>query len=137
MERLLRLTAFHYTEYVWWRLGDSKFVDGKLIVSDPDTLHFFVNCNDVFEWGTADLEPIDDDADIEALESTVWECEAIRGYGRGEDGFMLWVARKRGMRPQGAMYKHIDRELWHLFDAVGPERELDMLNPKPKPEAST
>ena len=37
------------------------------------------------------------------------------------------------MRPQGAYYKYIDKEVWHLFDEAGPEREVGKGN-TPKPE---
>lgn len=36
------------------------------------------------------------------------------------------------MRPQGAMYKHLAKELHPLFDSAGPEREVNMGNPHPR-----
>jgi len=45
------------------------------------------------------------------------------------DGLYLYVARRRGMRPQGAMYKHIEEKNWPLFNLCGPEREAGMFNP--------
>ena len=47
---------------------------------------------------------------------------------------LLYCARKRKMRPQGAMYKTIPKTLWHLFDVCGEEREMNMGNPKPQPK---
>lgn len=139
VERLLKLTAFEYCDNIWWRMGHPEEIDGKWVELDRDQVMFLVNCNDVFAWGTADAERIDlspGSTDLDDLEAAVGEAEAIRGRYRGQDGFILWVARKRGMRPQGAMYPHLDKELWHLFDAAGPARETDILNPKPQPEAS-
>lgn len=134
IDRLLRLTAFEYTDAIWWRLGD-PVPDGVggWTTADPDELIFLVNCSDVFTWGTADCERIDDESDLNGLEQAIWECEVIMGRYRGADGFLLWVARKREMRPQGAFYDHLDKELWHLFDACGPVRETDTLNPKSRP----
>lgn len=117
IERLLRLTGFDYTECLWWRgIGD-------------EPLTFYVPCNDLFMWGCADVEEITDD-NIDSLIDIVNECEEIMGRWRGEDGFLVWCAVQRGMRPQGVYYKHFDEKLHHLFDAAGPEREVDMFNPK-------
>jgi len=135
IERLLRLTAFEYCNTIWWRMGTAaQAEDGSWTEINRDRLHFFVDCSDVFAWGTADCEPIDLDTDLDTLEQAVGEAEALLGRYRGQDGFVLWVARKRRMRPQGGMYRHLDEELWHLFDAAGPEREVGVLNPYPRPE---
>jgi hypothetical protein len=83
-----------------------------------------VICNDVFWWGCADLEQVESLEDIELL---VKSCEDAK-----YDGAILYCARKRGMRPQGAMYKHINKEIHHLFNECGPEREIDFLNPENK-----
>lgn len=43
----------------------------------------------------------------------------------------LFCARVRGERPQGAAYKvRYPEELWPLFDAAGPEREVGFGNPR-------
>lgn len=117
IERLLRFTGFEYTEYIWWR----GFED--------EPLKFFVTCNDYFHWATSDLEEITDE-NLDSLIETVEECEEIMGRFRGDDGFLLWCSRQRGIRPQGAYYKHLDSELHHLFDASGPERVVNVFNPK-------
>lgn len=119
--RALHLTGFDYTDQLWWREDD----DGALRI--------FVPCSDFFAWATADVEEITDE-NISSLEATVAECEAIRGRWNGEDGFLLWCARERGMRPQGAYYANLDRDLWHLFDACGGPRVVGLGNPKPHPE---
>lgn len=41
----------------------------------------------------------------------------------------LFACRSRKMRPQGACYPDDHPELWPLFDACGPEREVGMGNP--------
>ena len=47
----------------------------------------------------------------------------------------LYVARRRGKRPQGAWYKYLDTpEIRALFDACGPERQVDLLNPRRHPD---
>ncbi|UDL15984.1 hypothetical protein QEH42_gp234 [Microbacterium phage Pumpernickel] len=43
---------------------------------------------------------------------------------------LLFAAKSRKMRPQGAYYKSIPENIWHLFDACGPEREVGMGNPR-------
>lgn len=43
----------------------------------------------------------------------------------------LFAARSRKMRPQGAAYKvRYPEELWGLFNAAGPEREVGLGNPR-------
>ena len=41
----------------------------------------------------------------------------------------LYCARKRSMRPQGALYSCIPEEHWDLFNKCGPEREVHAGNP--------
>lgn len=115
-------TGFEYTDALWWRTDD----DGSL--------RLYVVCNDFFHWGSADLEEITDD-NVAALVETIAECEAIVGRYNADDAPLLWCARQRGMRPQGAYYKHLDAPLHHLFDAAGPARETDFFNPHPHPGA--
>jgi len=107
---------------VWWR------TDGKYA---PVT--FFINCNDLFFWACADAEQITED-NIEILLTAYEDAKAA-----DEDGecyaSLLFCARARGMRPQGAYYKSFPKALWALFDACGPERKVGVLSantPKPK-----
>lgn len=87
----------------------------------PDgDLRFWIICNDVFWWGAADAEDVTPE-NIDVLRECL-EIDALWGP-------TLFCARVRGMRPQGAMYKHIDEEMWPHFDACGPEREIDIGNP--------
>jgi hypothetical protein len=97
-------------------------------------LRLWANCSDVFAWGGADSEEITPTmlpllgvafADLKAIDRTHWLAE-------------LYAARVRGMRPQGAAYPRSDEkhaaQVAALFDACGPEREVGLGNPKPRPE---
>lgn len=86
---------------------------------------FFVLCSDIFEWGTADCEEILLD-DIPELTQAKKD---MAGLHEDYDWPTLWVARKRGRRPQGAYYKNMSEEAKKLFNDAGPERSIDILNP--------
>lgn len=108
---------------LWWR------TDGEYA---PVT--FLVNCNDAFWWATADSERITPD-NVAVLEQSLADCKAYSPNGRSHAD-LLFCCRVRGMRPQGATYKHIEQALWPLFDAAGPPRETDRKpfgNPTPHP----
>lgn len=77
-------------------------------------LRFFVLCNDLFHWGSSDMEPLTK----ENLPELVRACQEA-----GDDGPLLFCARRRGMRPQAAMYQHLDEKNWPLFDTAGPDRK--------------
>lgn len=112
-EKLLRLVVeYDYQEFVFWFL------------SENDALTPSIECGDVFVWGCADEEDILED-DLPLLE----KCFQDTGGESGSNGAALFCARKRGMRPQGAMYKHFKEEYWPLFDACGPKREVSDFNP--------
>lgn len=70
---------------------------------------------------------------LRGLAEAVADCETLVGRYNADDAFLLWCARQRATRPQGAYYKHLDPRLHHLFDAVGPEREVGLGNPDPHP----
>lgn len=107
IRELLSLVSRHEVyDVLWW---------------DED-LSFFVNCNDAFAWACSDCEPITEDR-IPLLKKALEDCES------DSDGMLLYVARLRKMRPQGAMYKYIDKKFWPLFDACGPAREGGFGNP--------
>lgn len=125
-ERVLRLSAFDYTEMVWWRLNEG----------DPERVDFYVPCNDVFAWGCADLEQVTEE-NIDLLEQTLREGEEQFGPYNADLAFTLFVARVRKMRPQDAWYnsalgKDSDEHGWwrERFDAAGPERAQDFGNPR-------
>ena len=113
VNRLLSLIAkYDDTGALWWN----------------ENLQFYVICSDVFSWGTADLEPIS--------EETLADLE--KAYEDGGDwGAELYCARRRKKRPQGAFYDDIDEDVWHLFDACGPERDLTEIGNMPRSEKET
>lgn len=80
-----------------------------------------INCNDLFYWGCADAEPIEVE-DIPLLEQATEDSEYY--------GDLLFCARKRKMRPQGAYYQQFNEEDAALFNAAGPKRETGYGNPK-------
>lgn len=88
-------------------------------------LDFFVKCSDVFYWGTADLEEITPES-IDVLRKALTDTKY--------DGCILYCARQRKMRPQGAMYEYLESESWHLFNECGPKREVELGNPRDVPE---
>ena len=92
---------------------------------NEDKIQFFIICSDVFAWGCADLEELNKE-DLPLLDQSMKDA----GY---VEGSLLYCARRRKMRPQGACYKEIKESLWPLFDACGPVREVDSANPRPRP----
>jgi hypothetical protein len=114
---LLKLAAKHeLTSSLYWN----------------EDLCFYINCNDLFYWGTADGEDISSQEDVDLLEQSVKDCLLISKHG---DLYAteLYCARRAKKRPQGAYYEHIEKSLWPLFDACGLEREVGIGNPKPQP----
>lgn len=83
----------------------------------------FINCNDFFAWGCADGEDINEET-LPELQKAVEDCK-----GDMETGALLYCARRRKIRPQGACYSMIPEELWPLFHDCGPERETGFGNP--------
>jgi hypothetical protein len=117
--RCLRATSFDNCDDLWWR------TDGAYA---PVAL--FINCNDVFWWGTGDCERITPE-NIGVLEQSYVDAKAACDIGSAYGG-TLFCARVRKIRPQGAAYPD-EPSLWPLFDACGPERAVGMGNPKPHP----
>jgi len=97
-----------------------------------EDLSFYFLCNDFFYWGCADAEDIENQEDVDLLEQCIKDCRAVQQFGENH-ATELFCARKQKMRPQGAFYKFIKKEFWPLFDACGPEREVDIVNPEPQP----
>jgi len=89
-------------------------------------MEFRVLCNDIFWWGTGDAEEITED-DLTLFEESLKD-------GGWEVGYILYCARRRKMRPQGAAYSIIPEKYWPMFDACGPERKTDFGNPYRKGE---
>jgi len=85
----------------------------------------YVPLNDVFHWAVSDVEDLAASNAADFVQAHQ-DCKEAKAYGFGS---MLFACRVRKMRPQGAYYKHIPREVWPLFDACGPERPAGPLNP--------
>lgn len=91
-------------------------------------IFFWVNCSDVFYWGTADGEDITA-ADLPDLEQAYQDLIAASD----PDNYLanevyapeLWAARKRGMRPQRPWWyrEKFLEPIKELFKAAGPERD--------------
>jgi hypothetical protein len=103
-------------------IAEHELWDGDIFWDE--SLNFTVLCNDAFYWGSADAEELTQDS-FNDLEKSIVDA--------GDDGCLLYCARRRGMRPQGAMYEYLDKNSWTLFDACGPEREVGIGNPKEHP----
>ena len=85
-----------------------------------DDGEFFINCNDLFWWGTADAEDVTPD-NISLLADSLADCERVLPESGPIYAGELFACRVRRMRPQGCAYPR-HKELWPLFDACGPER---------------
>lgn len=98
-----------------------------------DELKLYANVSDVFFWGASDVEQITPDR-LSALEGAYADLKAVQAE---EFTAELYAARMRRMRPQGAAYPGSSHESWRkvaaLYDACGPERSVDVGNPKKSP----
>ena len=99
---------------LWWR------TDG-----DYSPVTFFVNCNDLFYWATADCEKITEE-NLPLLKQTIRDCQEITGElgWAPQEAFDLFCCRVRGMRPQQPAYPK-DERFRPLFDAAGPMRSRE------------
>jgi len=107
---VLDAVAFDNCDELWWR------TDGEYA-----PVAFFVNCNDLFFWGTSDAEDVTPE-NIHLLKKSFDDVEAIDEFS--QLGGELFCCRSRKMRPQGAAYPK-DAKLWPLFDKCGPDRDVD------------
>lgn len=120
IRRVLSITdEYDDHDCIWWRARDGEPVQ------------FIVGCNDVFYWASADGDNLTPD-NVDEFARAFADAKAADAQFYGP---MLFCARLRGMRPQGAAYpRGLDgaprHALWALLDACGPEREIDFLNPK-------
>ena len=108
--KVLDAVAFDNCEMIWWRTDDEYA---------PVT--FFVNCNDLFWWATADGEKVTPE-NVHLLKESFEDVAAIDDCSALGDA--LFCCRVRKMRPQGAAYPK-DERLWPLFDECGPDRDVD------------
>lgn len=82
-----------------------------------------VGCNDIFFWGCADAEDINE-------ETLPLYHKALEDCGENHEvAAMLYCARIRKERLQGAAYSFVPEVLWQLFHDCGPEREVGFGNP--------
>lgn len=97
---------------LWWREKDGQ-------------IRFFAPCNDLFWWGTADLEEITSE-NVDVLEQTERDLCALEEATHGTQMVYLselFAARVRRMRPQRPCYKSMPLDVAALFDACGPARD--------------
>lgn len=87
---------------------------------------WFVNCNDVFWWGTADGEPVETYQDWLLLQKCYDKCQLEDTQNQGD---VLYATIKRNLRPQGGWFTFIPKRLWHHFLIAAPERKTDVANP--------
>lgn len=120
--QIMLTTAFYDTEDIWWRWRED----------DRTVLQVFANCADFFWWGTSDLEEITPENIVEFFKAyeDMQNLDLDRNF---QEPGLLFCARMRKMRPQGAYYKYLNEKTWYLFDACGPERETGLGNPKKHP----
>lgn len=114
----------------WWR------TDGEYA---PVT--FFINCNDLFWWGTADCEELTPE-NLPLLLESITDVRKACGvdcdernkllddqdkwnlhYHSGSEGAQLFCCRLRKMRPQQPVLKNINPMVKDLYLACGPERD--------------
>ena len=109
---------------------DDRIGYGMIFIErDGKTVGVFIDDSDFFAWGYAGAFPFPlENSEIDLLEKCYEEIQAMDDclvhYAP-----LLHCARKNGMRPQGAAYHRSAKEIWHLFDACGPERETGIGNP--------
>lgn len=135
---LVRLFELLWT-YTWGelnRLSTRKYsLKEREEYRIEDGVYLYVSCSDAFDWGCADSECISDE-DITLLEEAFKDVKLAVGSEDDDrldqyldDIYLLFVSRKRGVRPQGAMFGYIPESLHDLFKAVGPERVVGFGNP--------
>lgn len=124
LTEVLRIFSFDHTEDLWWRENEE----------DRNLIDFYVLCNDFFHWGSADLELITAEK-LGVLYEAKAELDALDIPDIEKEYGLLFCAKIRGMRPQGAYYKYLNEATWPLFDECGPLRETGFGNPTEHPTA--
>ncbi len=129
-EQLERLHFMNMVLEQFWRYDIQDMLFYRM--NPNNRIGFYVICNDVFHWASADLEEITEQ-NVEELRLAI--AESLGHSGNASDGVILFCARMRKLRPQGAYYKHISSGVWPLLNEVGPERQINMANPKVQPRS--
>lgn len=76
----------------------------------------WINCNDLFAWGSADAEPLP----YSEIES------AYRAYKSGKHGLDKWACQRRGVRPEGAAIEAMKADgAWDDAMEALPESSVD------------
>jgi hypothetical protein len=97
--------------------------NGPFFDGDDDNAHgVSINCNDMFYWATADAEAITGD-DLAGIEEAIKDARAAEASDPIGEGFSLYAARKRKMRPQRPWMKGRKPAIRALYEAAGPERD--------------
>jgi len=87
-----------------------------------ENLEFSIICNDTFGYCSADAEDISSQEDLDSLMECMRNCvEADREHGSAYAS-ILYVARKRKMRPLYEVMAHIPVAICALLEAAGPAR---------------
>lgn len=137
LARFFRITdnADCYDSF-WWRANEPQYEPFKLLV----------NCNDLFYWASADCEEITPD-NLDILEQAFKDIKPFYDLwaksfksGKGDKvpyvpmdlAPLLFCARVRNMRPQGAYYQDFPPGVDVLFDEAGPERDSKELSNTPR-----
>lgn len=115
---------FNFRESLWWNVD-----------KETNEIDFYFDCSDVFLWGCSDAEAIEPE-DIEDIRKAMADLKAIREYNGCRLADLLWISRKRKLRPQVAWYNSnfkvqgTDTEqdqrmlkIKELFDACGSEED--------------
>jgi hypothetical protein len=88
-----------------------------------EDLEFTITCSDVFAHA-ADAEDISSQEDVDMIEQAAKELLEIKSSA-DVWATLLFIARKRKMRPLGNWYLGLDDEIANLFDACGPKRKYN------------
>ena len=92
-------------------------------------IYVYVDDSDLFAWGYSGSVPMVP-SDFKEL---VKCCEDLKAIGDHLYVQMfavkLFCCRKMKSRPQGAQYNAKHKDMWHLYDECGPEKEVGIGNP--------
>jgi len=90
-------------------------------LDDDNHIVLDIIANGLFYWATSEGEQITAD-NFHVFEESIKDCKALNHEHWGP---LLFVCRIRKLRPQGARYEHMPKELKPLFNACGPHRPTD------------